>query len=222
MTRGTARLSWLIAGFIAALTAASWSGARPGATFTIHWGPDGTADGFAGREALLFVPLIGVAVAALVALAIRFDPRRDNIVRSARAVGVSVAAILALLAAVQLAIAASGYGIFVPMDRLAPVAIGALIAVIGSVMPQIRRNYTVGVRLPWTIESEAAWDAAHRVAGRAWLATGTATVLVGAVIGGAPAIAVLLLGLVGSLPGVAFVAYRTWRGDPRRAREGGR
>ena len=56
------------------------------AQLAIHWNVDGVADGFAGREALLLLPIIFGITALLIALAIRFDPKRANIVRSAEAV----------------------------------------------------------------------------------------------------------------------------------------
>lgn len=216
MSRRAQATALLLFGVMLAVTAASWSAATPSTQFTVHWGVSGAADGYAGREALLLVPGLALVVAALVRLAVRFDPRRENIVRSASAVDTMVLALVLSLLLVQAAIASSGSGTVLPMDRLAPVAIGALILIIGRVLPQIRQNYTVGVRLPWTIESEKSWDATHALAGRIWVAVGAATIVSGVVTGGALPIVLLLVGLIGSLPIVARRAYRTWKYDRRR------
>ncbi|HEX5269398.1 MAG TPA: SdpI family protein [Gemmataceae bacterium] len=40
-------------------------------------------------------------------------------------------------------------------------------ALIGNVMGKVRRNFWMGVRTPWTLASEAVWNATHRLA--AWL-----------------------------------------------------
>lgn len=39
-------------------------------------------------------------------------------------------------------------------------------------MSKIRQNYTVGIRLPWTLSSEDNWDKTHRLAGKLWIVGG--------------------------------------------------
>jgi len=46
------------------------------------------------------------------------------------------------------------------------------------VLGKVRRNFFIGVRIPWTIASEPTWDATHRLAGRLWFVGG----LIGAVL----------------------------------------
>ena len=83
--------------------------------------------------------------------------------------------------------------------------------------------YTIGVRLPWTLESEKAWNAAHAFVGRAWIAVGGTTAALAAIpetvvdLGGTPII-VLLGGLAGSIVATIVIAFRTWRADARPAR----
>ena len=99
-----------------------------------------------------------------------------------------------------------------------PVAAGALFAIFGYAMPNIRQNYTIGVCLPWTIESEAAWDASHRFIGGIWILVGVATALLGYLGLSAAAILTLLVGLTLSVVGTVFVAYRVWSREPRSPR----
>jgi uncharacterized membrane protein len=90
-------------------------------------------------------------------------------------------------------------------------------------MPQIKQNYTIGVRLPWTLESEKAWNASHAFIGRAWISVGLTTAGLAAIpanvvdLGGAP-IALLLGGLAVSTAAAVVIAYRTWRDDTRPTR----
>ncbi len=85
-------------------------------------------------------------------------------------------------------------------------------------MPNIRQNYTIGVRLPWTIESEAAWDASHRFVGGIWILVGAATAGLGFLGLSAAAILTLLVGLTLSIIGTLFVAYRVYRRESRSSR----
>jgi uncharacterized membrane protein len=193
------------------------------AQLAIHWNVDGVADGFAGREALLLLPIIFGITALLIALSIRFDPKRANIVRSAEAIGYVGMGLVLLFAVTQSAIINSGYGEAARLDHAVPIVLGALFVLLGYAMPQIKQNYTIGVRLPWTLESVAAWDAAHISVGRAWIVTGAVTALLGVIptsivdLGAAPLV-VFFIGLVSSLIAATYVAYTTFSAGKRRGK----
>lgn len=188
------------------------------ARLAVHWNINGVADGFAGREALLILPVTTALIGALLWLAIRYDPKRANIARSSDALGAVIVALSLLVVAVQSAIINSGFGEAARLDQAAPIAIGALFAIFGYAMPQIRQNYTIGVRLPWTIESESSWDSSHRFIGGAWILVGGTTALLGLLSLSELAIVVLLSGLALSLAGTVWVAYRVWSREPRSPR----
>ncbi|NBX58504.1 MAG: DUF1648 domain-containing protein [Gammaproteobacteria bacterium] len=188
------------------------------AVLAIHWNINGVADGFAGREALLIVPITTVVVGGLLWLAVRNDPKRANIARSADALGLVVMALALLVAVTQSAIINSGFGEAARLDHAVPLVAGAFFAILGYAMPNIRQNYTIGVRLPWTIESEAAWDASHRFVGGIWILVGAATAGLGFLGLSAAAILTLLVGLTLSIIGTLFVACRVYRREPRSSR----
>jgi uncharacterized membrane protein len=193
------------------------------AQLAIHWNVDGVADGFAGREALLLLPIIFGITALLIALSIRFDPKRANIVRSAEAIGYVGMGLVLLFAVTQSAIINSGYGEAARLDHAVPIVLGALFVLLGYAAPQIKQNYTIGVRLPWTLESVAAWDAAHISVGRAWIVTGAVTALLGVIptsivdLGAAPLL-VFFIGLVSSTVAATYVAYTTFCAGARRGK----
>ena len=193
------------------------------AQLAIHWDINGVADGFAGREALFALPAVFAVTSGLILLAIRLDPKRANIVRSAEAVGYVAMGLVLLFAVSQSAIINSGFGEAARLDHAAPMALGAFFALLGYTMPQIKQNYTIGVRLPWTLESEKAWDASHAFVGRAWISVGLTTAALAAIpesivdVGGAPVV-LLLGGLAVSTAAAVVIAYRTWHADTQRTR----
>jgi uncharacterized membrane protein len=167
---------------------------------------------------LLIVPVTTALVAGLLWLAVRYDPKRANIARSSDAIGLVVVALSLLVAVTQSAIINSGFGEAARLDHAVPVVAGALFVILGYAMPNIRQNYTIGVRLPWTIESEAAWDASHRFIGGIWILVGVATALLGYLGLSIAAILTLLIGLTLSVAGTVFVAYRVYRREPKPMR----
>ena len=75
---------------------------RPAPQIPIHWGIDGQVDGYASKEIGLFLlPVTTAAIAALLAVIPRFEPRRANLERSGKAYGAIWVAVVTLLGGVQ-------------------------------------------------------------------------------------------------------------------------
>lgn len=51
---------------------------------------------------------------------------------------------------------------------------GLLFIVLGNYMPKFRQNSFMGIRVKWTLESEANWNATHRFGGKIWVVGGFA------------------------------------------------
>lgn len=52
------------------------------------------------------------------------------------------------------------------------VFLGILFVAIGNYLPKCRQNSTLGLRIYWTLKSEANWNATHRFAGKVWVIGG--------------------------------------------------
>ena len=50
--------------------------------------------------------------------------------------------------------------------------LGLIFVIIGNYMPKLKVNHTVGIRLPWTLQSEDNWHKTHRLAGKLWVVGG--------------------------------------------------
>ncbi|MGX7058847.1 SdpI family protein [Vagococcus humatus] len=55
--------------------------------------------------------------------------------------------------------------------------LGILFVIIGNYLPKVKQNYTVGIRLPWTLNSSDNWQKTHRFAGKVWVITGLCMIL---------------------------------------------
>ena len=49
----------------------------------------------------------------------------------------------------------------------------------GNYLPKCQQNYTIGIKIPWTLNSEENWNRTHRFAGRLWVVCGLALMLTG-------------------------------------------
>ena len=50
--------------------------------------------------------------------------------------------------------------------------LGLIFVMMGNYMPKLKVNHTVGIRLPWTLQSEDNWHKTHRLAGKLWVVGG--------------------------------------------------
>ena len=50
--------------------------------------------------------------------------------------------------------------------------LGLIFVIMGNYMPKLKVNHTVGIRLPWTLQSEDNWHKTHRLAGKLWVVGG--------------------------------------------------
>jgi uncharacterized membrane protein len=139
----------------------------------IHWGIDGVADGFAPRYIAAFLtPVLNLFIVALMLMARHIGPRKENMQRSAYANDVSLLGGSLTLLALNGMVLAVGMSIAIDIVRLAFVACGTLLIVVGNVMGKTRSNFFIGIRTPWTLSSEQVWDKVQRVGGRILLVEG--------------------------------------------------
>ena len=86
------------------------------------------------------------------------------------------------------------------VGTVAPVFVGLLFLILGNYLPKLRRNRTMGIKLPWTLASEENWNRTHRVAGFIWVAAGLLMVVSAFWQLHGPAVTVVLLALAVGVP----------------------
>jgi len=52
--------------------------------------------------------------------------------------------------------------------------VGIMFIIVGNYLPKCRQSYTMGIKLPWTLNDEGNWNATHRVGGWVWTFCGVA------------------------------------------------
>jgi uncharacterized membrane protein len=85
----------------------------------------------------------------------------------------------------------------------------------GWFMPKFRQNYFAGLRLPWTLENEANWNATHQLAGKIWMTGGVLAALSGFMLKGEIAF-VVFIGIILFMVIIPIVfSYRMFRNGNR-------
>ena len=142
----------------------------------IHWNAAGQPDGYAPKDLVVFgMPLLLCGLNLFLQFVLRTDPKINN--ASVMLVTFSKW-IIPVISIIVLSITLlAGLGMDVPVNVVLPIFIGMLFVVIGNYLPKSKQSYTVGIRLPWTLNSEENWNRTHRVAGYLWMIGGIIIVL---------------------------------------------
>lgn len=133
-----------------------------------HFDANGIPNGYSSRAFAVFGPyLICLFAHLFCAFGTLADPKKQAIGQKMYAL------ILWICPAVSLFCAAAIYGNtfgvkFMKSSRFVIILLGLLFLLVGNYLPKCRQNYTVGIKVPWTLASEANWDATHRMAGKLW------------------------------------------------------
>ena len=144
----------------------------------IHWNVAGEVDGWSSKPFAVFgMPLIMLAAQWLCALATGADPKKNN--HSQKILYLALWIIPVLSAVLQAITYASALGKEVRIELVMPVLMGLLFAIIGNYMPKCKQNYTIGIKIPWTLNSEENWNRTHRFAGRIWFVGGLVIMFAG-------------------------------------------
>lgn len=136
-----------------------------------HWGVNGEVDGWATKtQAVFLMPLMMLGIQWLCSILTQFDPKGKN--HNNKMMGLVLWIIPVLNLFLHVMVWLQAFGRDINMAVIMPLFMGALFVVIGNYLPKCRQSYTVGIKLPWTLDNEENWNKTHRLAGKLWVAGG--------------------------------------------------
>lgn len=136
-----------------------------------HWNAVGEVDGWSGKTFAVFgLPLFILAVHIICTLAAAADPRNKNIAKKPLTLVLWICPIISVLC--NSLIYCAAFEIPLSIEIIMPLFFGALFVIVGNYMPKCKQNYSIGIKLPWTLNDEENWNRTHRLAGKLWVAGG--------------------------------------------------
>ena len=143
-----------------------------------HWNASGEIDGWSSKPFAIFgLPLIMLAAQWLCMLGTAADPKKNNHPEKILHLVLWIIPVLSVVMHTVVYMIALGYG--VRMEVIMPVLMGVLFVIIGNYLPKCKQNYTIGIKIPWTLNNEENWNKTHRFAGWLWTACGLLVILTG-------------------------------------------
>ena len=147
-----------------------------------HWNAAGEIDGWSSKALTVFgLPLLMLGLQWLCLLGTAADPKKENHPEKIlQLVFWIIPVISVVLFIVTYAVA---LGKEVRVEVVMPVLVGLVLTITGNYLPKCKQNYTIGIKIPWTLDSEENWNRTHRFAGRLWVVCGLIIMLTGFVGG---------------------------------------
>ena len=143
-----------------------------------HWNAVGEVDGWSSKPFAVFgMPLILLAAQWLCVLGTAADPKKAH--HGKKILHLVLWIIPVMSAVLHVIVYATAMGKEVRVEVVMPVLIGLILAIVGNYLPKCKQNYTIGIKIPWTLNSEENWNKTHRFSGRLWVVCGLAIMLTG-------------------------------------------
>ena len=136
-----------------------------------HFGLNNEPDGYSSKAFAVFgLPAIMAALDALCLFGLSSDPKADkHSTVLSRMMLYFIPGLSILVCSLCLMIAV---GKNINLALIIQLFIGVLFIVVGNYLPKCRQNYTMGIKLPWTLNDEDNWNYTHRLGGFVWVIAG--------------------------------------------------
>ena len=145
-------------------------------TIPTHFGMDGTPNGWSSKSFTVFgIPSLMLLFHLLCVGITSMDPKYDQMSDKLFAI------VLWICPACSLLVVVASYGSVLGWEmniaKYAMIGSGILFMVIGNYLPKCKQNYTMGIKIPWTLDNEENWNRTHRMAGFLWVIGGVLIII---------------------------------------------
>ena len=136
-----------------------------------HWGVSNEPNGYSSKAMAVYgIPLIMLAMQWFMLFITELDIKKINHSMKMMQLVLWIIPVINLL--VSVITYAYALGIELNVGFWVLFFLGILFTVIGNYLPKCRQNWTMGIKLPWTLSDAENWNYTHRLAGPVWMVGG--------------------------------------------------
>lgn len=120
---------------------------------------------------MMGIALVGYLIVTNLAY---LDPKNQNLQSVAKIdkIGLLVVALMSCLSCFIIYSAYTGF-----IANTLTIILGVFMAILGNLMQNIKPNYFIGMRMPWTLDNENNWRKTHQFGSKVWVAGGLIIIL---------------------------------------------
>lgn len=145
-----------------------------------HFDINNNPDSYSSKTMALFgLPAIMLLIYLFAYFFTTADPKRAN--QGDKALNIVLIALPLINIVISAATIAFALGKKIDIATITTSLVAILIIFIGNYLPKVKRNYTIGIKLPWTMNSDYIWEKTHILAGKVYMLGGL-LILIGAIL----------------------------------------
>lgn len=130
----------------------------------IHFNNAGEADNYMSKPLVIFgLPIFLAVLNLFTQFRLVTDPQKSNYSNVLLNLFRWLIPVISVGCMMYIILFGLGRGFHI--GNIAAIISGVLIIIIGNYLPKCHFNYTMGIKLPWTLNSEDNWNKTHRLAG---------------------------------------------------------
>lgn len=143
----------------------------------IHWNIQGQIDNYSSKSiGAWLLPILTVVMLILFRVVPSFDPKKEKYRLFKKEWEIIQAGFVGFFAYLQFVILYISLNPGINMLPLMFIGIGSLFVLLGNYLSKIRQNYFIGIKVPWTLNSEDNWNKTHRFASWCFVVAGIVTI----------------------------------------------
>jgi len=143
-----------------------------------HWNTAGEVNGYMSKFwGLFLLPIVTFGMAGLFWFLPKIDPINKNFDSFRESYNTIIISIILFLTYVHGLTVVWNLGVPFDLTRFILPSLGVFFIILGSSLTNIKRNWFVGFRTPWTLSSDSVWEKTHRLGARLFEAAGVLVVL---------------------------------------------
>lgn len=138
-----------------------------------QFGFDSAVNGYSTKEQFWLMAFLPLFLTAMLTILPKIDPKKENYKKFSQFYQLFALVMALFIGTVFiLNIYVTFTQEYFLMGKVVMVLMAILFITLGNYMPQIKPNFFMGIRTPWTLSSEIVWVKTHRIAGVAFVIMG--------------------------------------------------
>lgn len=140
-----------------------------------HWDFNGQPNGWGDKSILvLFIPFLIIGIYILFRFLPRLDPKKENYIKFDSVYHAFKLMMIIFLAIIYYIVVYINLGYSLPISDIMVWMVGILFIIIGLLIKNVKQNWFMGIRTPWTLSNPEVWRKTHLMARKVFIAGGIA------------------------------------------------
>ena len=143
-----------------------------------HWNAWGEVDAYSSKVfTAFFFPLFNLAIYLLLLFIPYLDPQKTNYNKFKNIYHIIKTGVIVFMSLLYFIIGFNGLGYDLPVNIIVPIGVGLFFILIGFYLKDIKPNWFLGIRTPWTLSSPYVWQKTHQYGSKVFIISGLTILL---------------------------------------------